>query len=152
MRVTGCNQCWYSPFIGGLPLQVWGMYETHFRCLHAILKLDKPSMITLNRCGLLWCATYLKKISIWLANLMYPIWSNAILMLNICKVSNVHPHTCNVIGLLPPMLLALSLAFLPFQTLFTHWLPLFNSIYLWVFPNCALVFSTRLHIFDMHDD
>jgi hypothetical protein len=26
MRAIGCNQCWYSPFIGGPHQQVWGVY------------------------------------------------------------------------------------------------------------------------------
>ena len=29
MRATGCNQCWYSPFIGGPHQYVWVGYKMH---------------------------------------------------------------------------------------------------------------------------
>jgi hypothetical protein len=48
MRATGCNQCWYSPFVGGQHQQVWGGYNS--RPLHT--RDWEPVTITLQALSL----------------------------------------------------------------------------------------------------
>jgi hypothetical protein len=38
-ETTGCNQCWYSPFIGGPHQQVWGVYNEQPYEWHVITTL-----------------------------------------------------------------------------------------------------------------